>query len=233
MQPQEPIHFLLYQECLLRIPDPALVPKRGSFLLARHVPLLAGDRVLDLGTGSGLFAVLAARRGHAVVATDIVSRCCDCARLNAVLNGVAERLEVRAGDLYAPVAGERFDLVATNPPQMPTPPDHGWEDTESRADNGGPDGWTLLDPIIDQAAAHLKPGGRLVFTLFGFLGPDRALDRLKHAGLRPRVLARETEPFPRLGRERLGHLRRLDVGAVLPAGCPPVCDRLVLCGENA
>jgi release factor glutamine methyltransferase len=232
MQPQDPVQFLLYQDCLLRVPDPALVPKRGAFLLARHLPLRAGDRILDLGTGAGLLAVLAARRGHDVVATDIVPACCDCVRLNAVLNGVADRLEVRAGDLYAPVAGDRFDLVATNPPQMPTPPDHGWEDIESRADNGGPDGWAVLGPIIDQAAAHLKPGGRLVFTLFGFLGPERALDRLKRAGLRPEVLARETQPFPRLGRERLAHLRSLDVESVPPAGCPPLCDRLVVCGET-
>jgi release factor glutamine methyltransferase len=232
MQAQEPIHFLLYQESLLRIPDPALVPKRGAFFLASHLPLRAGDRVLDLGTGSGLLAIVAARRGHDVVATDIVPECCECARLNAVLNGVADRLDVRAGDLFAPVPGERFDLVAANAPQMPTPPDHGWDDAASRADNGGKDGWAVLGPIIDQAPAHLKPGGRLVFSLFGFLGRDRALDRLRRAGLRPEVLALEAEPFPRLGRERLAHLRSLDLQGMLPDGCPPTCDRLVLCGEK-
>ncbi len=233
MQAANPIQFLLYEDCLLRIPDPALVPKRGSFLLTRHLPLRDADRVLDLGTGSGLLAVLLARRGHHVVATDVVPACCDCARLNGVLNGVTDRLDVRAGDLYAPIAGETFDLVVSNPPQMPTPAEHGWEDDQSRADNGGVDGWALLGRIIDEAAAHLKPGGRLVFTLFGFLGPRRALDRLRRAGLHPEVLAREAQPFPRLGRERLAHLRALDAEGTLPTGCPPLCERLVVCGEKA
>ncbi len=233
MQAEDAIQFLLYQDCLLRIPDPALAPKRGAFFLTRHLPLRAGDRVLDLGTGSGLVAIVVARRGHQVVATDIVPACCESARLNGVLNGVAERLDVRAGDLYAPVAAEAFDVVVSNPAQMPTPPDHAWEDGQSRADNGGADGWALLGPIIDEAPAHLKPGGRLVFTLFGFLGPERAQDRLRRAGLQPRVLAREAEPFPRVGRERLAHLRSLDAEGVLAAGCPLQCERLVVCGEKA
>ncbi len=234
MQAQDVAQLLLYQDCVIRVPQPALLPKRGSFLLARHLPLRPGDRVLDLGTGSGLIGVLAARRGHRVVATDLVPECCECARLNAVLNGVAERLETRTGDLYAPVAGETFDLIATNPSQMPTPPEHGWEDAQARADNGGADGWALLGPIIERAPAYLNPGGRLVFTLFGFLGVSRALSRLARAGLRGAVLVREEQPFPRLARERLPYLRRLGMqdDAALPPGCPGTCERLVLSAEK-
>jgi HemK-related putative methylase len=232
MQDRDGVQFVLYQECLIRVPDPALTPKRGTFFLARHLPWRPADRVLDLGTGAGLIGVLAARRGHPVVATDIVPACCECARANAVLNGVADRVDVRAGDLYAPVAGERFDLIATNPSQMPTPPDYQWDDAQARADNGGPDGWLLLARVIQEAPAHLLPGGRLVFTLFGFLGVARALERLKRAGLRPAVLIREEQPFPRIGRERLAYLRSLDVESALPPGCPATCERLLLSGEK-
>jgi release factor glutamine methyltransferase len=156
MAADDAIHFLLYQDCLIRAPNDALVPKFGGLLPARHLPLQDGDVVLDLGAGSGLIGILAARRGHRVVATDVVSACSECTRANALLNGVADRLEIRTGDLFAVVNGEAFDLIASNPPQMPTPSDREWEDAQSRADNGGPDGWVVLDWIIHEAPAYLK-----------------------------------------------------------------------------
>jgi methylase of polypeptide subunit release factors len=115
---------------------------------------------------------------------------------------------------------------------MPTPPDREWGDMQSRLDNGGADGWVVLDRIIHEAPTYLKPQGRLVFTLFGFLGVERALGRLRAAGLAPRVLAREERPIPRIARERLEHIRSMDVEAILPAGRPATCPRLVLCGQK-
>jgi release factor glutamine methyltransferase len=228
----EAIHFFLFQDCLIRVPDNAMIPEFGSFLLARNLPLQEGDVVLDLGAGAGLIGIVAARRGHRVVATDVVTGCSQCTRANALLNGIADRLEVRTGDLFAPVSGETFDLIATNPPKMPTPPDREWGDMQSRLDNGGADGWVVLDRIIHEAPTYLKPQGRLVFTLFGFLGVERALGRLRAAGLAPRVLAREERPIPRIARERLEHIRSMDVEAILPAGRPATCPRLVLCGQK-
>jgi release factor glutamine methyltransferase len=226
------VHFFLFEGCLIRVPDEALSPKFGTLLLARHLPLREGDRVLELGTGAGLIAILAARRGHAVVATDVVNACCELARANALLNGVGDRMQVRCGDLFAPMAGDAFDLIAVNPPQMPTPPEREWDDPICQADSGGPDGWAILDRIIREAPGYLKPWGRLVFTLYDFLGIQRALDNLRTAGLEPRVLARETQRFPRLARERLDYLRGLDPTGVLPPGKPPQCVRMVLCGES-
>ena len=102
----------------------------------------------------------------------------------------------------------------------------------SRADNGGPDGWVALDRIIHEAPRSLKPEGRLVFTFFGFLGVERSRDTLRAAGLEPRVLAREGQPFPRIARERLDPIRSGDADGVLPAGRPATCPRLVLCGQK-
>ena len=226
------IHFFLYQDCLIRVTGDALVPKFGSLLLARHLPLRGGDVVLDLGAGAGFLGILVARRGHRVVATDVVPACCECTRANALLNGVADRLEVRTGDLFAPLNGDTFDVIAANPPQMPTPPDREWDDAQSRMDNGGADGWAVLHSIIHEAPAYLKPRGRLVFTFFAFLGVERALRELRVAGLDPRVLARDEQPFPRIARERLEYIRPLDTEGVLPAGRPDTCPRLVLCGEK-
>jgi len=72
--------------------------------------------VLDMGTGSGIGAVIAASRARRVVAVDINPAAVRCARINALLHQVEDRIEVRQGDLFAPVQGERFDLVLFNPP---------------------------------------------------------------------------------------------------------------------
>jgi release factor glutamine methyltransferase len=226
------VHFFLYEDCLIRVPTDDLVPKFGSLLLARHLLLQPDDVVLDLGTGAGLIGVLAARRGHRVVATDVVETHAKCARANALLNGVGDRVEVCVGDLFAPVADETFDVIATNPPQLPTPPDREWSDAQSRMDNGGPDGWLLLDRIIQEGPAYLAPGGRLVFTLFGFLGVERALETLRAAGLVPRVLARDEQPFPRIARERLEYIRGVSPEAASLEGRPAACARLVVCGSK-
>ena len=97
--------------------NPALFRTSGVVLDALHggaVP--AGATVLDLGTGSGVLAVAAARTARSVVAVDLNPAAVRCARINALLNGVEDRVEVREGDLFAPVAGERFDVVLCNPP---------------------------------------------------------------------------------------------------------------------
>ena len=185
--------------------------------------------MLEIGAGLGLAAVLAAKAGAEVVATDILPEAVGVISTNATLNGVV--VDARLGDCWGPVAGERFDLVCTNPPQMPTPANRARRDAAAAADNGGRDGWSLLDRVIAGAPAHLNRGGRLVFTLFAFLGVKTALGKLADAGFEPSILAQETQGFPRIGYERLEHIRALDTEATLPqSGLPVSVERYVLQG---
>jgi release factor glutamine methyltransferase len=113
--------------------------------------------VLDLGTGSGVGSIFAARRGWPVVAVDINPTAVRCCRVNAMIHGLEERVEVRQGDLFAPVAGERFDLVLFNPPYFRGTP-------ESPLDAA----WRGRDVLERFAAAlpeHLTPGGRGLLML--------------------------------------------------------------------
>ncbi|NKC10697.1 MAG: methyltransferase [Gammaproteobacteria bacterium] len=73
-------------------------------------------RALDMGTGCGVGAVFAAHQGYDVVAVDINPDAVRCARINALTNRCEDKVDVRHGDLFAPVAGEQFDLVLFNPP---------------------------------------------------------------------------------------------------------------------
>jgi release factor glutamine methyltransferase len=223
--------LFVYEGCIFTVADGAQPPKAGSRLFCRHVTVRPGGRVLEIGTGIGLAAVMAARAGARVVATDVVEAAVQCARANAVLNGLADRVDVRLGDGFEPVRGLTFDLICTSPPQMPTPPGRERADAAAAADNGGRDGWSLLDRVIAGAPAHLNPGGRLVFTLFAFLGVKTALGKLADAGFEPSILAQETQGFPRIGYERLDHIRALDVEATLPqSGLPVTVERYVMQG---
>jgi len=223
----------LYRGALFKIADGVQAPKAGSLFFCRHLEFRPGERVLELGCGAGLATVLAARGGCRVVATDVVPEAVDCARQNALLNGVADRVEVKLGDCYAPVGGMTFDLICTNPPQMPTPLGRDREDPVAAADNGGVDGWEILDRVIQGAPHHLASGGRLVFTIFAFLGQKAGMAKLETAGLTPRIIGREVQAFPRIGYERLDHIRSLDAEGALPrTGLPKTVERFVVQGTK-
>jgi release factor glutamine methyltransferase len=161
---------------------------------------MRGARVLDVCTGSGVVAVGAALGGAAeVVAVDVSLRAVLTAQLNALLNGV--RVDGRRGDLLEPVAGERFDLITSNPPYLPGPqslPTHG----KRRAWEGGPDGRAFLDRLIAAAPAYLHPGGVLLLTHSSVCGLELTSERMRAAGLRPEVLSRHRGRFGPLLRAR-------------------------------
>jgi HemK-related putative methylase len=227
----EGLLLFAWRGAVFRVAGGVQPPKAGSLFFCRHLVARPGERVLEIGSGLGLAAVCMARAGAAVVATDVVAEAVDLIRVNAVLNGVT--VDARLGDCYAPVGGERFDLICTNPPQMPTPPGRARTDTAAAADNGGVDGWEILDRVIRGAPGHLAPGGRLVFTIFAFLGRKAAFARLEAAGLTPSILASETQAFPRIGYERLDHIRALDAEATVAAGAPTTVERFVIEGTLA
>ena len=227
----DPVLLFSWRGCLFRVSDGVQPPKAGSLFFCRHLHVNAGERVLEIGGGLGLAAVLMARDGARVTATDVVPGAITAMRTNAALNGVV--IDARLGDAWEPIGTERFDLVCTNPPQMPTPAGRDRDDAEAAADNGGPDGWALLDRVIDGAAAHLERNGRLVFSIFEFLGLKHAHAKLERAGFTSRVVASETQSFPRIGYERLDHLRLIDREATLPArGLPRTVERYIIEGTR-
>lgn len=113
---------------------------------------------LDLGTGCGVQALHLAGHADRVVATDVNQRALDLARFNAELNEVADRVDVRNGSFFEPVAGERFDLISTNPPFVISPATGRQEQRLVYRDSGMP-GDQVVEHIVRTAPAHLTDGG--------------------------------------------------------------------------
>ena len=184
------------------VPVPGVFrPISDSWLLARVVreEVRPGAKVLDVCTGSGVVGVTAAQAGAEVTAIDVSCRAVAAAWLNARINRV--RVRPRRGSLLEPVAGEQFDVIASNPPYVPsdTARPRGLE----RAWAAGADGRALLDRLLAAAPERLRPGGALLVVHSDLIGAQQTLERLAAAGLEADVAARERGPLGPLMRERV------------------------------
>ncbi len=134
-------------------PSHVLGISEASSSLAQLAVRAPVGRALDLGTGCGVQALHLAQHADTVVATDVNPRALQMARLTASLNDLD--IDVRDGSLFEPVAGEKFDLIATNPPFVISPP--GAEVLVYR-DSGMP-GDSVVRHLVENAEAHLNEGG--------------------------------------------------------------------------
>lgn len=190
-------------------------PHSDSWMLADALRAYAPDpgaAVLDLCTGSGMLAVQAALLGARVTAVDVLRRALVSARLNALINGV--RVHTRHGWLFSGLEGERFDTIVSNPPYLPSPSDALPARGPRRAWDAGRDGRALLDPLCQEVARHLRPGGSVLIVHSCVCGIERTLDELTKRGLEADVVACRRGPLgPRL-RERAAEL--WSTGALAP-----------------
>lgn len=126
-------------------------------------------RILDLCTGSGciLLSLLHELRNSGGLGTDLSEEALEAARENAVRLGLQERAAFRQGDLWEPVGDERFDLIVSNPPYVPTDviptlePEVRCGEPYAALD-GGEDGLVFYRRILKEAAGHLKPSGIII-----------------------------------------------------------------------
>jgi release factor glutamine methyltransferase len=156
-----------------------------------------------LCTGSGAIAVALAKELPAarIIATDVSPAAVAIAKRNAERNGFADRIEVREGDLWQPVAGETFDLIASNPPYIasaviPT------LSAEVKGEpvlalDGGTDGMAFYDRICVAARIHLEPGGALVVE-HGYDQAESVRARFEAAGLTKVTLVHDLGKNPRV-----------------------------------
>jgi release factor glutamine methyltransferase len=199
----------------LKVSSDVLIPRPDTETLVAAALERLPDRdsearVLDVGTGSGAVALaIAVERPRAhLVGTDISQAALEIARENAAVHGVADRIRWERGSLYGPVAGQRFDLIVSNPPYVAErqrdalPPELAHEPESALF--AGRDGTDVLVELVAQAGEMLAPGGGFAVEL----APEQA-ERVsgwcRDAGLQDVRTHRDLEQRARVVSGRLGN----------------------------
>ncbi|MEM2878023.1 MAG: class I SAM-dependent methyltransferase [Candidatus Hadarchaeales archaeon] len=165
-------------------------PADDSFMIAENMEISPGEEVLEIGTGCGFLAIIAAKRGARVVATDINQAAIQCSRENAAMHGVEKNVDLRLGDLFDPVLEERFDLIIFNPPYLPSTLEERRGGRLELSWDGGDDGRRVVDRFIEGLPAHLKKRGRSLFVQSSLTGNEKTLELIEKNGLRGEIVAR-------------------------------------------
>ncbi|HEY1646787.1 MAG TPA: peptide chain release factor N(5)-glutamine methyltransferase [Terracidiphilus sp.] len=197
--------FHVTRDVLIPRPETEHAVEKGLELAAQF----AAPRIVDVGTGSGAIAVALAHNlpGAMVTATDLSDAALNVARENAGRNRVAGQICFLCGDLLAPVSGERFDVIVSNPPYVPAG-DRAALAVEVRdyepaqALFAGEDGLAIYRRLIPAAFAALVPGGSLVLEIgFGQQASVRAL--LADSGFGEIGFTADLQGIPRIACARL------------------------------
>ena len=183
-----PVAYLLGEAWLdglaFHVDRRVIIPRSHIPFVLKELPI-APRRILDLCTGSGCLAILAARAFPAarVDAADLSAPALAVAKKNVLRHRLARRVRLIRSDLFDSLRGEKYDLIVSNPPYVTTasmrslPPEYRYEPGLALA--GGKDGLELVSRIIAAAPAHLNPGGLLVCEVGdGRKALERAYPRL-------------------------------------------------------
>lgn len=147
-------------------------PSDDSILLIESLDVRPGERVLEVGCGSGVVSIHCASNGCTVTAGDINPKAVELTKRNAADNGVT--VDVVETDVYSAVDG-RFDTIIFNLPYLPVDE----EGLLAKAWSGGPDGLGPLPELLRGAPDHLLPGGRVVIVVSSLTEPRALEDALE------------------------------------------------------
>jgi release factor glutamine methyltransferase len=172
--------MLNYQGMEFLICENVYEPAEDTFLFAANLLVKKSDNVLEIGTGTGIIAIMASKKAKTVVAVDINRYAVECARKNAEINRAC--VDIRWGDLFDPVDDEKFDLILFNTPYLPIEDDELVDDELEAAWNGGKDGRFVINRFIEGLVEHLNPGGRVQLVQSSLSNVEETTGRLMELG---------------------------------------------------
>ncbi|UCE29128.1 MAG: tRNA (adenine(22)-N(1))-methyltransferase TrmK [Candidatus Bathyarchaeota archaeon] len=170
-------------------------PAEDTFLLAENLIVNQSDDVLDVGTGCGILGVLAAKKAKKVVAVDINPHAVRCAQMNAGLNNVVDKIDVRLGHMFEPISkDEKFNVIVFNAPYLPS------ERSEQKtwigkAWAGGASGREIIDHFVSRAPQHLVEKGRIILVQSTLSNVDETMQKLEEEGLVAIIVAEKKVAF--------------------------------------
>jgi len=183
---------------MLYVEENVYEPSDDTFLLAENLEVNEKDVVLDVGTGCGILGILAAKTAKKVVAVDINPYAIRCAKKNAELNSVLQKMDFLQCDLFAPFRPHKpFTLIIFNAPYLPSKPEEkkAWIELSWA---GGPDGREVINRFIEQASEYLTEDGRIFLVQSSLANVKKTMQRLKKINFEPKIVARRKIPFETL-----------------------------------
>jgi release factor glutamine methyltransferase len=170
-------------------------PAEDSFLFAENLRVEAGARVLDMGTGSGILGVLAAKQASEVIAVDVNPYAIQSAKQNAKRNSCQSNMNFLQGDLFTPLTEEaKFDLILFNSPYLPS--EQGEDATWlGRAWAGGKTGRQVIDRFISQAPQHLEEKSEILLMQSNLANVEQTQEQFLAYGLKTETVASLNLPF--------------------------------------
>jgi len=195
--------------------DGVFTPTPNGLFYAGSADVRAGERVLDVGTGSGVLAIWAAKLGAQVDAVDPDARAVAAARRNARLNGVEGAVQVRQGSMLEGASGH-YDAILANLPNEIVAPAHlaTLAPADAAVFAGGPAGNALILALLDGALGFLRDGARLYLPVHSLTDYHATLDAAL-ARYRLRLVAHATLPVKPFVTAHLDWYRRLDDAGVI------------------
>jgi release factor glutamine methyltransferase len=184
-----------FKDHVFMVDEHVYEPAEDSFILAEKMTVEEDNAVLDMGTGCGILAVLAAKKAKRVLAVDINPHAIECAIKNAEMNGARERIEFRHGDLFQPIKpNERFNLILFNAPYLPSEPDEerSWI---GKAWAGGSNGRKVIDRFVMDAPNFLAAGGRIQLVQSSLSDVNRTIQMFSERSLQAIVAAQVKVAF--------------------------------------
>lgn len=161
------------------------VPDEDSFLLAENLNIPKGAKVLDVGTGTGILALTAAKMASSVVGVDVNPKAVELAKKNAKENGI-KNVRFLERDLFSAIGKEeKFDVIIFNPPYLPVEE----YDPLGKAWSGGRGGMVVIRRFLVEAPAHLAENGIILLLLSSLNDFDEVKKILGQKGMTCEVVA--------------------------------------------
>lgn len=157
-----------HNDISLKIFEGVYCPAEDSLLLAEYLENqdLQGKKVLEIGTGSGFIAILAAKKGAVVDACDVNPNVIECSKTNAENNNV--KINIFLSDLFENVKG-LYDIIIFNPPYLPEDEDDDIAGRDKRY-SGGKEGKEIIEKFLESAHEYLKTGGCILLITSSLTG---------------------------------------------------------------
>lgn len=170
-------------------------PSEDTFLFAENLDVKTGDKVIDVGTGCGILGILAARKASTVIAVDVNPYAIRCAKENAILNRIENKISFIQTDLLLTFKNDsKFDLILFNAPYLPSEEEE-MDSLIGRSWAGGKTGRQVIDRFIPNSPKHLNPNGRILLFQSSLTDIEATFRRFEECHLKPKIKAERALPF--------------------------------------